>query len=149
MNPTVLGEGKYVFGDRIRNKIIICIMVIAVAAAFNILIMQVCTKENLMICIPVNIVLDIAVGWFVVWQLDRFILPGRKLLSLYKGQGTIISGEVEGISEKTERYCGFDCWVVTVSGHKVFVVDNDTIFLKVGQKVSLEATHGIVKEVLQ
>ena len=149
MNPTVLGEGKYVFGDRIRNKIIICITVIVVAAVFNILIMQVCTKENLMICISINIVLDIAAGWFAVWQLDRFILPGRKLLSLYERQGVIISGEVEEVSEKTERYCGFDCWVVTVSGHKVFVVDNGTIILEIGHQVSLEATHGIVKEVLQ
>ena len=148
MNPTILGEGQYVYADKIRNKIIVCVIVLAVAAVLNAAIMWVQTKESLALCIVANILLDIAAGWFVVWQLDRFILPERKLLRLYKKVGIIVNGEVEGISERTERYYGFDCRVVIVSGHKVFVVDNETISLNVGQSVSLEAVHGIVKEVL-
>ena len=148
MNLTILGENQYVYGDMVRKKIIACIVVVILAATSNTVVMWLHTRESLFMCIIMNALLDVVAGWFVIWQLDRFILPGRKLLRLYKKAGIIVNGEVEEISKCTERYYGFDCWVVTVGGHKLFLVDNGTISLKVGQPVSLETVHGVVKEVL-
>lgn len=148
MNQTVLGENQYLLEERIRNRIILCVGALLVAVAVNVVMVFLRTKENHMLLMLINMALDIAAGWFCLWQLDSFILPYKKLLKLYRTTGTQITGTVEEVSEKTKRYFGFDCIVISVDGHKLFVVDNGYITLKTQQSVTLEVAHGIVKEVV-
>ena len=148
MNQTVLGENQYLLEERIRNRIILCVGALLAAVVVNVVMVFLRTKENHTVLMLLNMVLDIAAGWFCVWQLDSFILPYKKLLKLYRKNGTTISGTVEEISTQTQRYYGFDCIAVTVDGHKLFVVDNGTISLEPMQPVTLEVVHGIVKEVV-
>lgn len=148
MNKTVLGENQYLLEDQIRNRIIFCIAALIAAIICNIVLTVLSTPQNHTIFMVLNMGLDMAAGWFCVWQLDSFILPYKKLLKLYRKTGTTVSGIVEEISSHTQRYYGFDCIAVTVGGHKLFVVDNDTISLEPEQSVTLEVVHGIVKEVV-
>ena len=129
MNPTVLGENQYISGDKLRGKIVACVVIVVVTLVLNTGITLIHTRESLAARMVLNILLDVIAGWFVVWQLDRFILPHSRVLRLYKKSGTIVSGTVEKISQTTERYYGFDCWEISVDGHRLFVIDNDTIFL--------------------
>jgi hypothetical protein len=117
------------------------------AFLLNMVEMQLYIKETLKLCIVINVFTDLLAGWFVVWQLDKFILPYRKLIRLDGKAGMIVSGVVDAVSEKTERYYGFDCWVFKVNGHRVFVINNGNISLTVGQCVTVEVVDGIVKEV--
>lgn len=148
MNQTVLGENQYLLEDRIRNRIIFCASVMAVAIVCNIILTIFRTPQNHTIFMLLNMALDMAAGWFCVWQLDSFIVPYKKLLKLYRKTGTTVSGTVEEISSQTQRYYSFDCIAVTVDGHKLFVVENSTISLELTQSVTLEVVHGIVKEVV-
>lgn len=147
MKQTVLGEGQYVFADGIRNKTIACIAVVILTLVLNVVITLSHTRDNLVICMWLNVLFDVSASWFVIWQLDRYIVPYRRLLRIFKKQGSIICGEIQEISQKTERYYGFDCWVISVDGHRLFVIDNNTISLNKGETVTLETVHGIVKEV--
>lgn len=148
MNPTVLGENQYLLEERIRNRIILCAAALAAAIVCNIILTIFRTPQNHTIFMLLNMALDMAAGWFCVWQFDSFILPYKKLLKLYRKTGTTVSGIVEEVSSQTQRYYGFDCIAVTVDGHKLFVVDNGTISLVPAQSVTLEVVHGIVKEVV-
>ena len=148
MNQTVLGENQYLLEEQIRNRIIFCIAALIAAVICNIALTMFRTPQNHTIFMVLNMALDMAAGWFCIWQLDSFILPYKKLLKLYRKIGTTVSGTVEEISSQTQRYYGFDCFAVTVDGHKLFVVDNGTISLEPTQQVTLEVVHGIVKEVV-
>lgn len=148
MNQTVLGENQYLLEEQIRNRIIFCIAALIAAIVCNIVLTLFRTPQNHTIFMVLNMALDMAAGWFCIWQLDSFILPYKKLLKLYRKTGTTVSGTVEEISSQTQRYYGFDCFAVTVDGHKLFVVDNGTISLEPMQPVTLEVVHGIVKEVV-
>ena len=148
MNQTVLGENQYLLEEQIRNRIIFCIAALIAAVICNIVLTMFRTPQNHTIFMVLNMALDMAAGWFCIWQLDSFILPYKKLLKLYRKAGTTVSGIVEEISTQTQRYYGFDCIAVTVDGHKLFVVDNGTISLEPMRPVTLEVVHGIVKEVV-
>lgn len=148
MNQTVLGENQYLLEERIRNRIIFCAIALATAIVCNIIFIALHTPQNYTIFMLLNMAVDMAAGWFCVWQLDSFVLPYKKLLKLYRKTGTTVSGTVEEVSSQTQRYYGFDCIAVTVDGHKLFVVDNGTISLEPAQSVTLEVVHGIVKEVV-
>lgn len=148
MNQTVLGENQYLLEEQIRNRIIFCTAALIAAVICNIVLTIFRTPQNHTVFMFLNMALDMAAGWFYVWQLDSFILPYKKLLKLYRKTGTTVSGIVEEISSQTQRYYGFDCIAVTVDGHKLFVIDKGTISLEPGQPITLEVVHGIVKEVV-
>lgn len=147
MKQNCLGENQYILEDQIRNRVILCVAALLIAIISNIIITLFRTPDNHTALMLLNMALDIAAGWFGVWQLDSFILPYRKLLKLYRKKGTTITGIVETVSEKTERYYDFDCIAATVDGHKVFIIENGSISLVPAQLVTLEVVHGIVKEV--
>ena len=148
MKQDCLGENQYLLEERIRNRIILCVGVLLAAVAVNVVMVFLRTKDNHTLLMLLNMALDIAAGWFCVWQLDSFILPYKKLLKLYRKTGTTVSGTVEEVSSQTQRYYGCDCIAVTVDGHKLFIIDNGTISLEPAQSVTLEVVHGIVKEVV-
>ena len=148
MNKTVLGENQYLLEEQIRNRIIFCVAALITAIVCNIILTIFRNPQNHTVFMLLNMALDMAAGWFCVWQLDSFILPYKKLLKLYRKTGTTVSGIVEETSSQTQRYYGFDCIAVTVDGHKLFVIDNGTISLEPEQPVTIEVVHGIVKEVV-
>ena len=61
MNPTILGESQYTYGDMIRKKMISCIVISTVAVVLNVVVMLVCAKENLSILHPLPRVNEISV----------------------------------------------------------------------------------------
>lgn len=147
MTQTCLGENLYLLQERIRNRIILCSVILAAAIGTGVVLVLLRTPENHNWMQFLSILLTIGAGWLFVWNLDSFILPYGKLIRLYQKPGREVCGVVEEISQTTKRYHGFDCTELTLSGHKLFVVENGSITLKPGQQITAQVVHGIVKEV--
>lgn len=147
MNQSFLRDNQYILEERIRNRMILCSVILVLSFVGAGLLVLLRTPENHTFLLITDIAICLLASWFFIWNLDGFILPYRKLLKMYRQEGMEITGQVEETGERTCRYHGFDCFPVTVAGHKLFVVDNGTISLEIGQQVTLSAVHGIVKEV--
>ena len=148
MKQTFLGAPPDEIKKQIRARVILGVSALLIAAAVNIALTLLRTPENHTAFLIINIVLDLIVGWFCVYLLDSHVLPNRRLLRLYGERGTKLSGTVDSVSENTERYSGFDCLVITIGDQKVFVINNGNLKLEPGQDVTVDAVHGIVKEVI-
>lgn len=148
MKQTILGEEQAQTKRRVQNRLFCCVGIIFVAAVLNVFFIVLRTKENHTLMLMMNILVDLAAGWIMVWNVTTFVAPLKKCLRLQENEGILLSGTVENVFEGTERYCGFDCIVATIAGHKVFVVDNGNIRLTPSEQVTVIIVQGIVKEVV-
>lgn len=147
MKQTVLGVDKNSVQAVIHRRVIICTILCLCALFANVLITLLHTPDNHTLLIMINVLVDTVVGWISLWMIDTSIIPQKRLLSLLKRPGTEVSGTVKTLSRDTERYLHFDCLAVTISDHKVFLVDNESIHLEVGQTIKAKVVDGIITEV--
>lgn len=147
MKQTFLPEPRLALLRQKKICSICCIAAVVLAAGLNILFTVLHTRQTHTPMMILNIVIDILALWFVAWAVTAVIIPLHRLLRLDDQKGQTVSGIVEGVSENTERYLGYDCRIVTVSDQKVFVIDNGTISLQPGETVMLQTVSGVVREV--
>lgn len=147
MKQTFLPDHPLLVQRQIKTCRLCCIAAVVLAAGLNILLTVLHTRQTHTVMLILNIVIDLAALWFAVWGVTAVILPLNRLLRLDKQTPQTVSGTVEEISALTERYLGFDCRIASVSGQKVFVIENGRILLREGEAVIVETVSGIVREV--
>lgn len=143
-----MGTTRSQIQNQIRNGLICCGGVFALTAAVAVVLLLLRNDSNHNLLLIAEIVVSLIGCWYLVWYVTTKILPLRRLLRLDAMPNTELSGTVDAISDRSERYCGFDCTPVTISGRRLFVINNGNISLNCGDKVTVQVSHGIVKEVL-
>lgn len=149
MKQTFLPEPRLVLQRQKKICIICCIAAVVLAAGLNILLTALHTRQTHTPMMILNIAVDLIALWFVTWAVTAVIIPLHRLLRLDEQKAKTLSGTVEEVAQNTERYLGYDCRIATVSGQKVFVIENGTISLQRGETVTLQTVSGVVREVLR
>lgn len=147
MTQTLFNESEYCVREKLKKQKVICISVALAAFMVNCGLMLIRTKEISTLIFYSNVLIDLVAGWGIAFHILTEQMETRKILKLYKEHATEISGQVTSVSNHTERYHGFDCYVVWIGDRRVFQLKNGAIQLKVGSTVRAVVGHNIVREV--
>lgn len=147
MKQTLLPLPRQDMEDKQRKLRAIVLVLLLAALGINVLLTVLHTRQTHTLMLILNIMTDLAALWTVTYLCTAKLFPMRKLLCLDAKQGQEISGTVEAFPAETERYLGMDCRLVTISGKKLFVVDNGTISFVPSEQVTVFAVQRLVKEV--
>lgn len=144
---TVLNCGPKEYQRINKIRIRICVAVVLCVLAVNILCAVFMDEQNKAVMLTVNILTDIACGFFLVWFVTEKIIPRVKLLRLVRMQAETFGGRVEKISEETVRYLDFDCRQVHIDGRVFYQIDGGAVTFCVGDRVKIEAVSGVAVSV--
>lgn len=147
MKQTVLGEPRLLVEKQMRQAVIHAVGVFVLTALLSVLILLLRTERRHDLCLIADVTVSLLGCWYLVWFAFTKILPTKRLLRLASMPDAEYFGTVEQISQQTERYFGFDCVPVTVSGRRMFVINNGNIALRIGDEVTVLVSQGVVKEV--
>lgn len=150
MEYSVLGTEKQQYAQRIKRRIALCIAAACAAAILNVLFTAMRNENTHTVLLWSNILLDILVGWFLIFYISIFIVPQRRLLNLYNGQRSMFQGTVLEITQQTQRIRHLDCVCVTICGgedeRKFFLPSSTPLKLSPGEKVEISAVTNIIVE---
>ncbi len=152
MSRSILGTDRASFVKKIKNKKSSCIAVLCVAVALNILLTFFRNDRNHTWMLWLNILLDVAAGWFLIFYISLWIAPQQRLLSLYDGKRSIFEGTVIKITEGTQRVRHTDCFTVTFvideAERQFFLPANAALSITEGEQVQISAVSNIIVEIL-
>lgn len=148
MRRTILGCSVKKTRRLIGKQMVICTVALVLAFCENIWCMCIRTKENSGLYFALIVVADVIAAWITIYCITTGIMPRKKYMRIFLKEGQALSGIVEQVSAKTERYARMDCRPIRISGHICFLVENGHISLKEGQYVSVETVDGIIKDVV-
>ncbi len=149
MTQTVLGSGKGPFVKRLNRRYGLCVLAALVALGLNLVLTALRNDQNHTALLWLNILLDVAAGWFLIFYISLGILPDRRLLRLYNGSRRAFGGTVTHITAQTKRVRHMDCYTVTLSGadtRQLFLPAGTALELKEGEQVTLWAVDGVIVE---
>ena len=115
-------------------------------SALNIFLCYLRTDQNHYWLLAVNALLDILCGWGIIYHMTEKHLVLKRMIRLQKGNRTTITAEIAGISEKTQRIPGLNCFVVTANGRRLFLPEQGNISLETGKTYTLDFVENVIVE---
>lgn len=121
MKQTVIGQDPLRYRRCLKRRICLCAALVLLTLAGNAAAAAARTEENHTLLLTLNILSDIACGFFLVYDIDIRILPGYRLAALMDREKAAVTGTVTHIAPDTVRYMDIDCRQVTVDGRRLFL----------------------------
>ena len=154
---TLLNCDKKLYSKKLATKKSIAVAVVFATAALNVLLAVLRTDETHTLFLVINVVADVACGWFLIAWYYFAISTQSKLLKLETAgseRTQKIQGVVTDISEHTQVDAKLPCRKITVAGDEtrvLFAVDGCGITFKYGEKYNITTVENIAifAEVLQ
>lgn len=150
MKQTILGMDKTVFVRKIKNKKIICLVVLFAMLMLNVLFTLFRSDSNHSLMLFLNIFIDVLCGWFIIYFSEFWILPQARLLKIFNSEKSVFRGEVLEISEETETIQSIICYRVVVGATEqrvVFLPAKGAIVLHKGEIWVFSVASGLITEV--
>lgn len=150
MINNIVGTSVEEYGKKIKKDIIIVTLIAVVAAVVSVVLCVLRTDKTHSIFLALNIVIDIAAAWFIIYFTSMVITPRKKLLSIAKRipVGEKVTSRIESVSDNTMRVCGLNCFeVIFTDNRKVYVCENGKIRLNSGSELTFTLVENIVAEV--
>ena len=146
---TLLNCDIQLYRKKLTTRKGIAIAVAAITVILNVLLSVFRTDNMHTAFLVINILADIACGWFeIAWYLFAISIQA-KLLKLATANSELaqnVSGTVTSVSGDTQVVSKLQCRKVTVEGEEtriIFVVDDSGIMFKCGVKYSIATVDNI------
>lgn len=146
---TLLNCDTQLYSKKLATRKGIAIAVAVITVILNVLLSVFRTDNTHTAFLVINILADIACGWFeIAWYLFAISMQ-NKILKLATANAKLtqsVSGTVTDVSEDTQVVSKLQCRRVTVEGDEtriVFVVDGSGIALECGAKYSVTTVDNI------
>lgn len=147
---TILGCDKEQFKKTIIHFFLFITVVSVAVIVLNVLLAVFRTDSTHIAFLVINIVIDIAVIWFVISVMCLVIAPRRKLIALYeRGEknGVLEKGKVISVSERTICIAGFQCYKVsfeTQNGNRELNLIQNSLILTQDEIFKVKTVDGII-----
>lgn len=148
MKQTILGKPAQAFQQTLRMRTVVCIALVVLTAAINLVCVLARTETNHTLMLWVNILTDILCGFFVLSFAGFRILPQRRLYALFRKEGVSVDGTVSRISNSTTRHMDMDCLEVTADSRRLFLPAG-TITLSEGEAYTFRIVSNVIVEAWQ
>ncbi len=146
---TILNCDIQLYKKRLAMRKIIAILAVALTVILNVLFSVFRSDETHVAFLAINIISDIACGWFLIAWYQFAISNQRKILSLATAKKELtqtVRGNVVAISDSTQVVSQLQCYKVTVEGNEtrvIFVVENCGITLERGVAYNITTADNI------
>lgn len=144
MKQTLLEEKAEACERKVKTDIMLCWIAAIATLCMNIAACCLRTDENHAYMLALNVLTDVACGWFVIYRLETGIFVQRRLLRLVKRQPRRYEAVVTEISGETRRIPGMDCVLVRAGERTLYLPQTGTIRLETG----IRYTFGLVDNVI-
>ena len=148
MKQTILGKPAQAFRQTLRMRTVVCIALVVLTTAINLVCVLARTETNHTVMFWVNILTDILCGFFVLSFAGFRILPQRRLYALFRKKGVSVDGTVSRISNSTTRHMDMDCLEVTADSRRLFLPAG-TITLSEGKTYTFRIVSNVIVEAWQ
>lgn len=148
MKQTILGKPAQAFRQTLRMRTVVCIALVVLTTAINLVCVLARTETNHTVMFWVNILTDILCGFFVLSFAGFRILPQRRLYALFRKKGVSVDGTVSRISNSTTRHMDMDCLEVTADSRRLFLPAG-TITLSEGETYTFRIVSNVIVEAWQ
>lgn len=148
MKTNILGTTPERYRKILCMRIGKCIGITCLALLANTLLTLFRSEENHTLLLLLNIVIDIACAFFMIYYISEYVLPPRRLYRLFFVPSHTYSGVVRHISAETQRYRGIDCVVITIDTH-CFFLPAEFPEPEIGVAISVKTASNIILEVEQ
>ncbi len=152
MKQSVFGTNKALFIQKMNREKGMCVAVLCIAIAVNIVLTLLRNEQNHTLLLWLNVALDVAVGWFLIAYISLRIVPRQRLLGLCKGKESAFEGTVCKITAQTQRVRHVDCFTVSFTvaeaERQFFLPANTALTLVEGQHVKLTAVSNVIMEII-
>ncbi len=152
MKQSILGSDMRLFTKKLNGEKSICIATLCVTVVLNVLLTFLRNDQNHSLMLWLNIVLDVAAGWFLIFYISCLIAPKQRLLRLFNGKRSAFEGTVTAISAETQRVRNVDCFTVTLTAgeteRQFFLPANTALSLKEKEYVQISAVSNIIVQIL-
>lgn len=148
MKQTILGKPAQAFRQTLRMRTAVCIALVVLTAAINLVCVLARTETNHTVMLWVNILMDILCGFFVLSFAGFRILPQRRLYALFRKEGVSADGTVSRISNSATRHMDMDCLEVTADSRRLFLPAG-TITLSEGETYTFRIVSNVIVEAWQ
>lgn len=150
MTQTILGMDKNTYAKKIKNRKIICLIVLLGMILFNVVFTFLRSDKNHSLMLFLNIFIDVLCGWFVIYFYSFWISPQKKLLKVFESKKSKFRGEIVEISEETETIQSIICYRVVVKTPEervIFLPVKGAIELNEGETWLFSIASGLIVEV--
>lgn len=146
MKQNILGQDLYTYAKTEKKNVLICISIVFVAVAVNIICVIWRSAENHYFMLVGNILTDFVGGSFLIYIISEQILPGHRRYRLLQQPKTEITGQITFPETSTLRYMDINCYPVMVNGRRLFLPDSP-LQLTQGQVYTLYTVSNMIVEV--
>lgn len=148
MKTNILGTTPIQHQKMLSFRILLCIATAGMTALINIIL--VCLRSNAThtLFLMINIALDVASGFFLIYFIQEKILPQRRLYQLFCSNSTHIEGTITDILLEHQCYRKIDCQLICLGERRLFL-PADTITLQVGEHISARVAFNVILEVMR
>lgn len=149
MSYYILGTNEKEYKKKTSAWEALCIVLLLVTAAFNLLLCFLRTEALHTVFLTANIVTDAATFSFLFFFINTQILPRKKLCAVAarENRGTTLTGVISEISGATEMVCGFACYEVTVESEtirKVFAAKEGAVPFELTGEATLVLVDNLI-----
>lgn len=144
----ILGKDIKAFYREIKNEFILCVLVFFTTIFVNAIVVALRTDDNHYFMLIVNIVIDIAMGIFVLFKFTACVIPKYRKYKLCTKKSYRVIGKINSIATETIRYMNFDCYEVKIDNRSLFLLV-DTLKVEIGLEYEMSVVSNIIIEVKQ
>ncbi len=149
MKTNILGKDKKSFDKQLCCNLAISVVLAVVMVVLNVVFSVFRTEENHKVMLAMNIIVDIIIGWILVFFVGYVVLFQNRLKKTYEGGNETVEVAVVFVSEQTERYCGFDCFKVEVNlgdDRVLYLPNAGNMTLTSGERAVLLLSSNVIVE---
>ncbi len=150
MKQSILDTDQATFIKKLRIKKIICIAVLCLALGCNLLLTLLRNDQNHTLLLWLNIAIDVAVGWFLIFYISLQIAPRKRLLRICSGTKSTFSGTVTQITTQTQKVRHIDCFTVSLAEtrRQFFLPVTGALSLTEGMHVQIIVVANVIVEIM-
>ncbi len=146
MKQTVFGADAAKYKTETNKRISLSALVAVAVIVLNVIFTALRTDENHILMLILNIFVDIAGVWFLIYFITVKISPRCRLSKLYGKKKSKHEGVIDEISDDSITQDGFDCLKLKIGERVFFLISDGAIKLEAGQKIMFLTVGNVIVE---